>query len=128
MWLDFEKMLPAPIPDVSSNALVAMAEVALKHSMRRKKNDHDVVELFAEQHRSKRFRCIKPTMVNNPSTMLACSIPPSQRFRASCQPPNRSVRACFNTPRLIPPQPRPLPFSSSYARLAIARCSACWQE
>jgi hypothetical protein len=36
VWLDFDKMIPAPMPDVSSNAPVAMAEVALKHSMQAK--------------------------------------------------------------------------------------------
>jgi hypothetical protein len=36
VWLDFDKMIPAPMPDVSSNASVAMAEVALKYSMQAK--------------------------------------------------------------------------------------------
>jgi len=36
VWLDFDKMIPASMPDVSSNARVAMAEVALKNSMQAK--------------------------------------------------------------------------------------------
>jgi Fe-S-cluster containining protein len=36
VWLDFDKMIPAPMPDVSSNAPVAMAEVALQNSMQAK--------------------------------------------------------------------------------------------
>ena len=34
VWLDFEARIPAPMPEVSPNAPVAMAEVAFQNSMR----------------------------------------------------------------------------------------------
>ena len=36
VWLDFDKISPAPMPDISSHASVAMAEVGLKGSRRAK--------------------------------------------------------------------------------------------
>ena len=33
VWLDFEQMIPAPMPETSPNAPVAMAEVAFRNSM-----------------------------------------------------------------------------------------------
>jgi len=36
VWLDFAKVIPAPMRDISSHAPVAMAEVGLKNSRQAK--------------------------------------------------------------------------------------------
>jgi Fe-S-cluster containining protein len=39
VWLDFEKRIPAPMPPLTANAPVAMAEVAMQNELRRRSMD-----------------------------------------------------------------------------------------
>lgn len=44
VWLDFEKRIPAPMPERSGNAPVALAEVALQNTIRQTVQDGEVGE------------------------------------------------------------------------------------